>query len=47
MSGIVADESLHSTSPLTLALSREGRGDRLALRAGHTLDSRFRENDDG
>jgi hypothetical protein len=33
MSGIVANEPLHSAGPLTLTLSRGGRGDYVALRA--------------
>jgi hypothetical protein len=36
----VANECVNSTSPLTLALSREGRGDYAALRAVYVLDSR-------
>ena len=39
---LVANESAHSTSPLTLTLSRKGRGNWSALRVDYVLDPRLR-----
>ena len=39
--GVARTDGVHSTLPLTLTLSHEGRGDRTALRTDYALDSRF------
>ena len=43
--GPSCDLVANATIPLTLALSHAGRGEKMALRVGHALDPRFREDD--
>ena len=43
--GSSRDLVANATIPLTLALSHAGRGDKMALRVGHALHPRFREDD--